>query len=308
LGSFRFALISTLKNRVFARFSCRIWTVMTRFCLFLAVPAALLATTELENGAWDVLNHGLADGGAARRAEAVTALGSIGPTPKVLKLLEAALSDKESTVRQTAAAVLGEMRARQSIPKLKQALDDESADVSFAAAHSLWLMGDRSAREVFDAVLAGERKTSPGIVRSGINDAKQKLHNPAALAKIGVDQAAGFLGPFSMGVWFAEDYMKDKGAPSRALSAKLLGQDTDPGSLGILEQALDDKNSAVRAAAARALGQRSRYAEVSRLQVLLLDSNEGVRYMAAAAIIRLSSPRQKKGPPAGATPSQPAAK
>ena len=123
---------------------------------------------------------------------------------------------------------MGEIGARQAIPMLKKALDDESGEVSFAAARALWQMGDQSGREILWAVLAGDQKTGPGMIQGGIRDAKRKMHSPAALAKIGISEAAGFLGPFSMGVGFVEELVKDKGATARALSAKLLGSDSDP--------------------------------------------------------------------------------
>jgi HEAT repeat protein len=270
-----------------------------KVCLLCLTPAALLAT-GVEIGSWDILKEGMAEHNTSKRAQAIMALGSIGATPQVVEMISRALKDKDVVVRQTAAAVLGEMQARRALPNLKEALEDESAEVNFAAARSLWQMGDRSGRDILCEVLMGDRKTGPGMIEGGMRDAKTKLHSPAALAKIGIDQAAGFLGPFSMGVWFAEDFMKDKGASARALSAKLLATDPDPGSTQQLELALDDKNSAVRAAAARALGERAVRDDIPRIQPLLLDSNDGVRYMAAAAIIRLSQPapsavrRQKK--------------
>lgn len=263
------------------------------FCLLCLTPAALLST-GVEIGSWDVLKEGLAEHNTSKRAQAITALGSIGVTPGIVKMVVGALKDKDVVVRQTAAIVLGEMHARRAVPNLRKALDDESAEVSFAAARSLWQLGDRSGRDILCEVLTGDRKTGPGMIEGGIRDAKRKLHSPAAMAKIGIDQAVGLFGPFSMGVWFAEDLFKDKGAAARALSAKLLSTDPDPGATRELELALDDKSSAVRAAAARALGARAVPDSIAKIQPLLLDGNDGVRYMAAAAIVRLSQPRPKK--------------
>jgi len=126
-----------------------------------------------------------------------------------------------------------------------------------------------------------------------VRDAKNKLHNPAALARLGINEAAGQLGPFSMGVWFAEELMKDKGATARTLSARLLATDPDPRSVQELENNLDDKSAAVRAAVARAVGQRGGPTDIPRLEPVLNDGNEGVRLMAAAAIVRLSEPAAK---------------
>ncbi len=261
--------------------------------LVLPLIPAMLPAADPESTAWDLLNHGLSDGGTARRIQAVTALGSIGPMPHVINLVEVALSDKETTVRQTAATVLGEIPARSAIPRLKQALDDVSAEVSFAAAQSLWKMSDQSGREILWGVLGGERKTGPGLIEGQVRDAKNKLHNPRALAMIGINEAAGQLGPFSIGVWFAEDLIKDKGAAARVLTAKLLATDPDPRSILELADALEDKSAAVRATAARSLGQRAAQADIPKLEPVLNDGNEGVRFLAAAAIIRLSQPQPK---------------
>jgi HEAT repeat protein len=261
----------------------------------LCLIPALLCAAETERSAWDVLNHALADGNPAKRAQALTALGLIGSNaPHVVDLLEVGLVDKEPLVRQTAAAVMGDMKASQAIPMLKKALDDDSAEVSFAAARSLWELGDQGGRGIFWEVLAGERKTGPGMIQGEIRDAKKKMRSPTALAKIGIDQAAGFLGPFSMGVVFMEELVKDKGATARALSAKILASDHDPETTRELEQALEDKNSAVRAAAARAISQSAGPEELPKIEPLLADSNDGVRAVAAAAIIRIIQQRSNR--------------
>lgn len=265
-----------------------------RVPLLLGMIPALLCAADSERTAWDVLNHALADGNPAKRAQALTALGLIGSTaPHVVDLLEAGLVDKDPLVRRTAAAVMGDIGARQAVGMLKKALDDDSAEVSFAAAQSLWKMGDPSGREVFWEVLAGERKTEPGMIQGQIRDAKKTMRSPRALAQIGINEAAGYLGPFSMGVVFMEELIKDKGATARALSAKILGSDRDAETTRELEQALEDKNSGVRAAAARALSQISGPEELGKIQPLLTDSNDGVRAVAAAAVIRLSQPPPK---------------
>jgi HEAT repeat protein len=261
-------------------------------CWLLIFPAVFYAA-DAESAAWDLLNHGLTDGGTARRIQTVTALGSIGPASHVVNLLEVGLADKEVTVRMTAAAALGEMQARSAMPRLRQALDDVSAEVDFAAAQALWKMGDQSGREILWGVLAGDRKSGPGLIQGEVRNAKNKLHDPAAMARLGVGEAAGLLGPFSIGVWFGEELMKDKGAAARTLCARLMATDSDPRSIQELESNLDDKSSAVRAAVARSIGQRGGPSEIPKLEPVLSDGNEGVRLMAAAAIVRLSQPPAK---------------
>jgi HEAT repeat protein len=265
---------------------------MSRTILTLAIifPFILFAN-DLETNAWNVLNNGMVESNPVKRAQTLTALGSIGLLPRALSLIEGALTDKDPTVRQTAVAVLGDMKSMGSIPKLREALNDDAPEVNFTAAKALWDLGDQSGESIFIDVLAGERKTSEGVIKSGMRDAKSKLRNPAALAKMGVNETSGaLLGPLSLGIVAVEDFMKDSSAPARALSAKLLSTITDAESLAQLEAALQDKNPAVRAAAARGLGQRNSRESVPRIEPLLSDSHNSARCMGAAAIIKLIQP------------------
>ncbi|MGI8746085.1 MAG: HEAT repeat domain-containing protein [Bryobacteraceae bacterium] len=258
--------------------------------------AALLSLSGLVLGqpnvtAWDTLNQGVESKNPEKRKQALVAVGSIGLAPQSIQLLEyGLLNDEDTVVRQTAAATLAQMKARQSIPALQKALDDRSGEVAFQAAKSLWELGDRSSRDTLQEVLTGERKDATGLREGAIRDAKAKLHSPRALAKIGVKEASGaLLGPFSLGVTAAEDMMKDTGAPGRALAATLLGQDCDARGLQLLEWTLkEDRNAAVKAAAARALGQCGSADDIPKLEQYLSDGRDSVKYMAAAAIVKLS--------------------
>jgi HEAT repeat protein len=95
--------------------------------------------------AWEVLKPGLAEVNPLNRRQAVTATGSIGLHPVAVRLVEAALKDKDPLIRATAAAELGEMKSRQSFPALKAALDDPTGEVGFAAAEALWAWGTKLA-------------------------------------------------------------------------------------------------------------------------------------------------------------------
>jgi hypothetical protein len=92
------------------------------------------------------------------------------------------------------------MRATQSIPNLRTALDDKSAAVSSTAAQDLWRMGNESGTSILAQVLAGDRGVSHGLIHSEWHDMQKQLHNPASLAEFGAVQAAGtFIGP--AGFW-----------------------------------------------------------------------------------------------------------
>ena len=265
------------------------------------------ATATLNNSmspdAWKILSESASNRNPLRRAEAVVALGTAGSQKRVIRLVERSLDDSDASIRELAARTLGEMRARSAIPELTEALSDKSPEVSFAAAKSLWSMGNRSGRDVFLKVLSGEANSS-GVMKSGLikdefQATRKKLDDPKALAVMGAKGAATSLfGPAAWGIKIMEELTLDRSASARATSAILLGPDATLDTLRQLQDALNDKNWIVRAAAAQALGASRHREQISFLQTLLQDSKPAVRCMAAAAIVRLSAG------PTGATASQ----
>jgi HEAT repeat protein len=228
----------------------------------------------------------------------VTAAGSIGSSmPDAVKFVEDGLKDMDSLVRQTAAGELGEMKSRQSIPALKAALDDPSAEVAFAAAKALWDMGDKTGRSLIEDVLTGQQKASDGLVSGAVQDAKRKMHEPKTMAVMGFKEASGaLLGPFNIGVLAAEQAFKDGSAGARALASTLLAHECDAESLRLLERSCtDDKSWAVKATVAKALGQCGNENTIPALERNLSDSHPAVKFMSAAAIIRIGlRPGQKQ--------------
>ena len=261
--------------------------------LFVITSALLLLASGARLGAadaWQTLTTAAADKNDLLRVKAVVAMGGIGLLPKSVAAIEKACSDSSEDVRQAAARVLGEMKSTGSVPVIAKMLDDPSPSVAFAAAQALWLLQDYSGRDLFAAVLEGDGKSEGGVLHGMLHDAHVKMHDRGGMVKMGVNAGVGsLLGPFGMGLGFAEDMFKDKGAPARALSATLLGKDTDPASIDDLRNALDDKNAAVRAAAARALAERGDRGSIPRIQALLADKHVGVQLVAAASIVRLQS-------------------
>jgi HEAT repeat protein len=118
-----------------------------------ATPKAPKAPKE---EAWQILDTACTGDKTSGRATAIRVLGLVPNDTKALKLAEKALNDDKSEVRSAAAAALGDMKSRTSIPKLREALDDKDPAVALAAAHSLELMHDDSAYEVYYEVLTGQ--------------------------------------------------------------------------------------------------------------------------------------------------------
>lgn len=249
------------------------------------------ANGPVEGAAWDTLTKGVDDGDASHRKTAFAAIGTIGPMKEAVEMVERGLQDKDREVRQVAAATLGEMNAKDAIPRLKAALED-SPEVSFTAARSLWLLGDENdSRDIFQAVLTGERKDAPGKMHSALKDMKKKL-TPPQLALMGVKEAAGVLGPASIAIDAVQQAMKETksntATAGRALAAETLAKDSDPYSLILLEWAIGDDNWAVRVAVAKALGERGSADAIPKLKPMLADDHHAVRYMAAASIVKLN--------------------
>lgn len=248
-------------------------------------PAALSAS------AWETLDKGLRDDDTEHRRKAIGAVGTIGAEPEAVKRVVQALHDKNTLVRQKAAATLGEMGSPDAIPELKIALDDDQAEVSFTAAKALASLGDPSGREIFWQVMQGQRKDGPGFIEGALRNAKHRL-SPGQLAVMGAKEAAGMLGPASIAVDVAAELVKDvkksSGAPGRVIVAEVIAKDPDPNSISLLEWALRDDSSTVRAAVAEALGECGTAETPTKLAPLLSDDSHAPRYMAAAAIIKLN--------------------
>jgi HEAT repeat protein len=248
--------------------------------------------TGLESGCWDALKEGVVDNDVEHRKQAIRALGTIGARAGAVHLVERGLQDKDSSVRQTAAATLGQMGDKDAIRSLAVALDDESSEVSFTAAKALWDLGDTEGRYVFQQVIEGERTNAPGALHRAIRDAKKKL-TPAQIALMGAKEATGAMfGPASFGITAIQEGVKlakkDSGAPGRTVAAEVLAKDPDPYAQVLLEWALGDDNWVVREAVAKAVGERGNKNSIAALEALLSDDHHAVRYMAAASIIRLS--------------------
>jgi len=261
----------------------------------LALTVVAIATPLLaqpSQTAWEVLKQGLTEKNVDKHRQALTAIGAIGPTPQGVQLAEQDLkNDPDPLIRQTAAAVLGEMKAPDSIPALKAALEDPEGEVAFAAAKALWEMGDKSGRGLVEDVLTGQQRTSEGVVNGTKLYAKRKMHDPKGLTILGLKEASGaVLGPFNLGVVATEQAFKESAsAPGRTLAISVLTQECDAETLRLLDWAFtNDKNWAVRAAAARAMGKCGNADTIPKLEIALSDSNMAVRAMSASSIIRLT--------------------
>jgi HEAT repeat protein len=235
--------------------------------------------------AWQLLESACTSDKTTNRATAVLVLGLIPNNTRSARLAEKALTDDKPEVRSAAAAALGEMRSRASIPKLRAAFDDQDPLVVLAAAHSLDLMHDNSAYEVYYEVLNGERKTGKGLISSQAS----LLRDPKKMAALGFEEGIGFI-PFAGIGWGAIKVIaKDDASPVRAAAAKVLAKDPDPATTKALIDAAGDKSWIVRTAALEALAKRGDRSVLSAVEKYMFDEKDVVKYTAAAATLRLGA-------------------
>lgn len=241
--------------------------------------------------AWDMLMTAAFSPRASERTNGIRALGLLRDNSEARQLAENALSDPNTDVRRAAATALGQMNAKESIPKLQGALSDKKIPVVMAAAQSLReLKDEKSAYAVYYDLLTGERKAGDGVVAQQF----ATLRNPKLLAEIGFSEGIGFV-PFAGIGWEAWRTVHKKDPnPVRAVAATLLAHDPDPASGGALVKATHDKDWIVRAAAVEAIAQRGDAALLPHVVEKFSDKNVKVRYSAAAAVIRLSAIEQSK--------------
>jgi len=270
------------------------WRVWILSCLqlvtFFTVDAADPSPQE---AAWAAIDRGLRAGDLDHRRQTAMALSTIDASNQeaVNRLIGTMKNDKSARVRMQAALSLGEMNAKQAIPALKDALEEESSEVAFAAAKALADLGDQGGEGVLIAVLSGERKDAPGIITNARREAERRLKHPEGLLLMGAEDGIGAMfGPAAMAIEAAKDAsdLNGKGAPGRAAAASYLAKDPDPYAVALLEWALGDDSSFVRVEAAKGLGERGNAASVAKLMPLLQDRKNSVRTMAAASIIRLT--------------------
>jgi HEAT repeat protein len=258
--------------------------------MHIAIAAALLARPLYSSQAptaraWAILEQGVTDKSAGKRATAVHALRLLPDSPRAQKMAENALADSDPKVRSAAARVAGLTRDVSAVAKLRAALNDKAPAVVLAAAHSLFLLGHpEEAWEIDYEVLTGERKGADGFVASQVSE----LKDSKTVAMMGVEAGVGFA-PFGGPVYEVfKRASKDDTSPVRAAAVKELFNDHDSKIDAALTKASSDKKWPVRAAAVYAIAKRDDSVLLNVVTSALDDKNDVVRYDAAAAVLRLS--------------------
>jgi HEAT repeat protein len=249
-------------------------------------PRAKTSTTQKEQ-AWQILEDACAGDKSGDRATAILVLGLIPNDPKSANLAQKALTDERPEVRAAAAAALGNMGSRASIPTLKAAMEDQDPPVALAAAHSLELMHDNSANEVYES-LNGQRKAGRGLIAAQTS----MLRDPKKMAEFGFEEGIGFI-PFAGIGWGAiKAIRKDDSSPVRAAAARVLARDPDPATTKALTEATGDNSWIVQAAALEALAKRGDPSVLPTVERYVSDEKSAIKFTAAAAVIHLTAIKQ----------------
>jgi HEAT repeat protein len=241
--------------------------------------------------AWNILTDGVNAKKFGDRMMALKALADLGPNVKGVQLVAGMLKDDDPDIRAQAAATLGEMKSRTAIRPLHSALGDEAPQVSFAAAKSLWQLGDTTGKRVLLEVLEGEKPTKDGFVAGQMRAMRRRFGDKKELASLGATETAGALlpGPLGMGVGLTKKGLAGSTNLARADCATLLSRRPDRETLLALKAALVDRDWMVRASAAKAIGVLGRPDTRKWLEFSLTDGKPAVRYEAAVAILRITS-------------------
>lgn len=238
------------------------------------------------------MHEGLTSDKFERRVLCVRSLSLMQHDPKAVEFSEQALDDRDRHVRAAAATTLGQLESYSSIPKLRGALNDKEVPVVLAAAHSLYLLKDPSAYDVYYAILMGDRKSSEGLVQSQLD----RLRDPKQLMQLGFEEGIGFVPFGGMGYEAYRQIHGQDASPVRAVAARSLARDPDQISEDALIQiALTDKSEPVRLAALDALAERDDRRCIERLVKNLSEPKLAVRYRTAALILHLN--KTGKRPP-----------
>jgi HEAT repeat protein len=265
------------------------------FVYFLALGSAFgqAPTSSNRERAHSLLENSLKDSNPDTRKHAVQSLGLLAPSESTFSELTAMLDDKDVEVRLATIASLADFADKRTIPALRQALDSDVPEVSFAAAKALWTFNDASGREALLAVLSGETKSSSGFITRQKRDALRMLHTPTVMFVFALKQGANFapVPGLGAGVSSLQGILSDQGVSGRAATALLLSTDKGPEVLQALQDALADSDWSVRAAAVHAIAVRNDPALEMNLIPLLEDKKEAVRVRAAAGYLRLEAIR-----------------
>ena len=189
-------------------------------------------------------------------------IGEIGDSSSIKPLIELLGKETGAKVKRSIFYALGNLKAKEAIPFLKDALSDKDTLVRSDAAYNLGKIGDAGDATIIDT-LGKLLKDKEDRVRASVVE---------ALNNIGTAKALPYL----------REMIKDKNEKIRVKAAYGLGKHGGEEDGKVLIDALNDKSADVRRFAASALGEIKHAPSLPYLKKLLLsDPNDKVRASAA---------------------------
>lgn len=225
------------------------------------------------------------------RRESALAMSLLNSSRFVLAELGPLVQDKDVSVRVAAVSALGDLRSRQAIPLLNEALNDPVPEVSMAAAKALFELHQPQGEQYLLAAVSGQTKAASSYITTQMRTTLRLLHTPTKLFTVAALGAAGMMVPvpgFAFGLSSVEGILSDPGASARAAALLFIGMSQDPAVAEAVQSALVDTQWSVRAAAVHVTAMHPYPQFRANLLLLLTDKKPAVRLRAAAAYLRLA--------------------
>jgi HEAT repeat protein len=238
----------------------------------------------------EVLKAGAADRDPDTRRQVALALSLGRSSAEVIPMVEGLVKDGDSLVRQAALDTVGELGDRKLAPAAETALDDDVAEVVFAAARALYRLHDPAGKSMLIAVVEKEQKAESNPLRIKLRNLIRRMKTPRSALFLAVEQGAGFIPVPGMGEGISamSALLNDENFSARATALLLLSADRSAEVRALVDQAFQDDDWSMRATAVQLVARPQNARWRPRLIPALDDSNKKVRFRAAAVFLRVN--------------------
>jgi len=240
--------------------------------------------------ALEVLKNGAIDHDPDTRRQVAVALSLGRSSDAVNAIVTALIKDADSYVRQAALDTAGELGDKKLAPAAQAALNDDVAEVVFAAARALYRLHDPAGKSTLIAVVEKEQKAESNPLRVKLRNMIRRMKTPRSALFLAVEQGAGFIPVpgLGAGVSAMSALLNDENFSPRATALLLLAADRSADVRTLIEQAFSDDDWSMRAAAVQLVARPQNARWQPRLIPALDDTNKKVRYRAAAIYLRVN--------------------
>lgn len=237
----------------------------------------------------EVLKAGAADRDPDAHRQAALALSLSRSSAEVISMVDALAKDGDSLVRQAALDTVGELGDRKLAPAAETALNDDVAEVVFAAARALYRLHDPAGKSMLIAVVEKEQKAESNPLRIKLRNLIRRMKTPRSALFLAVEQGAGFIPVPGVGEGISamSALLNDENFSARATALLLLAEDKSADTRALIGQAFLDDDWSMRAAAVQLVARPQNDRWRPRLIPALDDSNKKVRFRAAAVYLRV---------------------